>query len=104
MQPFNQKKPGSKHRAEEILKLLEEFEYSDGMSVKAFSSLHGVSEATFYNWRKRYSGKKGDNRKSAGFIEILPSASGPSVGLFAEIRGIKLFQAVPAEYLKTLLS
>lgn len=104
MHPFNQKKPGGRHRAEEILQLLEEFEYSDGMSVKAFSALHGVSEATFYNWRKRYSGKRADNRKAMGFIEILPSASNPSVGLFAEIRGIKLFQAVPAEYLKTLLS
>ena len=104
MHAFNQKKPGGKHREEEILQLLEEFEYCGGMTVKEFSKLHGISDATFYNWRKRYSGKRADNRKPGGFIEILPSPANTSAGLFAEIRGIKLFQAVPAEYLKTLLS
>ncbi len=104
MQPFNQKRPGGKRREEEILQLLEEFDYSDGMTVKEFSTLHGISDGTLYYWRKRYAAKRSENRKPGGFIEILPSSSNTSVGLFAEINGLKLFQAVPADYLKTLIS
>jgi hypothetical protein len=104
MQPFNQKKPGGRHREEEILQLLEEFDYSNGMTVKEFSALHGISDGTLYYWRKRYAAKRVESRKAGGFIEILPSSANTPVGLFAEIRGIKLFQAVSAEYLKTLLS
>jgi len=104
MQPFNQKRPGGKRREEEILQLLEEFDYSDGMTVKEFSALHGISDGTLYYWRKRYAAKRAGNIKPGGFIEILPSSANASAGLFAEIRGIKLFQAVPAEYLKTLIS
>jgi hypothetical protein len=44
MQPFNQKRPGGKRRQEEILQLLEEFDYSDGMTVKEFSAIHGISD------------------------------------------------------------
>lgn len=104
MQPFNQKRPGGKRREEEILRLLEEFDYSGGMTVKEFSALHGISDGTLYNWRKRYAAKRAENTKPGGFIEILPSSGNTAVGLFAEINGLKLFQAVPADYLKILIS
>ncbi|HMH31680.1 MAG TPA: helix-turn-helix domain-containing protein [Puia sp.] len=104
MQPFNQKRPGGKRREEEILQLLEEFDYSDGMTVKEFSALHGISDGTLYYWRKRYAAKRVENGKSGGFIEILPSSANASAGLFAEIKGLKLFQAVSADYLKILIS
>ena len=36
---------------EEIIKLLEEYENSDGITVKEYCAMIGVSDAAFYGWR-----------------------------------------------------
>ena len=86
---------------EEIIRLLEEYENSDGITVKEYCAMIGVSDATFYGWRKQY--KDDTEQKQAGFFELVPSENNHSVqSLFAEVKGIKLYQAVPADYLKSL--
>lgn len=44
----------SKHSEAQIVKLLQEYE--KGRSVEDICREHGVHKATFYNWKKRYSG------------------------------------------------
>ena len=85
----------------EIKSLLASFTQS-GMGAKAFCQMHGISEAAFYKWKSRYS--VNDSVNQSGFITLPPSAGlfGPS--LFAEVRGIKIYQAVESSYLKDLLS
>ena len=89
---------------QEITQLLREFDKSQGMTAKDFCQKHQITEGAFYSARKRQASKKGDSGKP-GFIALQPPAGKERSGvLFAEVKGIKLFQAVPAEYLKTLAS
>jgi hypothetical protein len=89
---------------QEISQLLREYDKSPGMTAKDFCQKHQISEGAFYSARKRQASKKGDSRKS-GFIALQPPAGKERSGvLFAEVKGIRLYQAVPAEYLKTLAS
>ena len=39
---------------EEIIRLLQHYENIGGMSVREYSDMIGVNDATFYNWRKKY--------------------------------------------------
>jgi hypothetical protein len=98
-------KPANIRRTrQEIAQLLTEFDKSQGMTAKDFCRKHQISEGAFYSARKRQASKKGDSRKS-GFIALPPPAGKERSGvLFAEVKGIRLYQAVPAEYLKTLAS
>ncbi len=66
--------------------------------------LHKISEASFYTARKRHRRQLISNQQSSGFIAIArPTATEPGGSLFAEVNGIRLYQAVPAEYLKALV-
>ena len=88
---------------EEIIKLLEEYEASEGITVKEYCAMIGVSDAAFYGWRKLYGPKNDDEDKQGGFIELIPSENNfVTQGMFAEVKGIKLYQPVAAEYLKAL--
>jgi transposase-like protein len=90
---------------EEILELLDKFDQSEGTTIKEFCRQHNINKATYYNWRTRYRSNLTKEKRSAGFIEIVPSSSSAttiSAALFAEVKGIRLYQAVSAEYLKTL--
>ena len=88
---------------EEIINLLEEFENSEDITVKEYCAMIGVSDAAFYGWRKQYGSKADTEEPSAGFIELIAHDSQPgSQTLFAEVKGIKLYQPVAAEYLKVL--
>jgi len=89
----------------EILELLDKLNQSEGTTVKEFCKEHNINKATYYNWRTRYRGNITKEQKSARFIEIvstLSSATTVSAALFAEVKGIRLYQPVSAEYLKTL--
>jgi hypothetical protein len=72
-----------------------------GLSVKSFCGERSISEGTFHNWKKRYSGEPGMINSDA-FTSIQPDRL--PVGLFAEVNGIKLYQPVSAGYLKELVS
>ena len=89
---------------QEITQLLREFDKSQGMTAKDFCQKHQISEGAFYSARKRQRSKKDEPQKS-GFIALQPPAGKERSGvLFAEVKGIRLYQTVPAEYLKTLAS
>jgi hypothetical protein len=84
----------------QILHLLKVFEQS-GTSASVFCSSRGIQVKNFYKWQQRYSSQ----RPRSGFVpvEVTPAAVVEST-LFAEVNGIKLFQSVPASFLKELLA
>jgi hypothetical protein len=95
----------SRYSSEEIIILLEQFD-RDNVSMKTFCADKGISQATFFNWRKRYLNRKVNN---SSFIELIPSAPDVEVphntgDIFAEFRGIRIYQQVSAAYLKALIS
>ena len=97
------KSSGVQRSKKEIILLLEECRKS-GMSVKEFAKTKGIHEATYYNWRNKYLGKRG-KEKRAGFakLKINPTPATHTSVLFAEVRGIKIYQPVAAAYLKELM-
>jgi transposase-like protein len=104
MHQESKKKDVVRRSPEEIQQLLEVFEKNGESSVKDFCQLHGIREATYYNWRKRYR-SNASQPASEGFIAIVPSEKiAQPIVPFAEVKGIRIYQPVPAEYLKTLAS
>lgn len=90
-----------RHTSQEIKTLLEEFTQAN-ISAKEFCMLHTISEAVFYKWRSRYGGSPSANKTN--FIALkAPSVSLHQAALFAEVNGIRIYQAVEASYLKELL-
>jgi len=86
----------------EIKRLLEDFNQA-GIVAKEFCILHNISEAGFYKWRSRYS--EVPQVKKNSFITLKNASVLPREGsLFAEVRGIRIFQPVAASYLKELLT
>jgi hypothetical protein len=68
-----------------------------GQSVKSFCTSHNIiAHGTFYNWKHK---KKNGNKELGGFapVQVIPSVS---VGLFAEVGNIRIYQPVTAAYLK----
>jgi transposase-like protein len=90
-------------REPEILHLLDEFAKSN-ISVKDFCKTNGISAATFYNWRNRYGTKAVEQTAEPGFATLQITATTPEseAVLFAEVNGIRIYQPVPASYLKEL--
>jgi len=94
----------SRRSKRQVLALLSEYDKSHGMSVKDFCRLHQISEGAFYSSRKRHRSASKAKTRSSGFIAIAsPTIKDPANTLFAEVNGIKLYRAVPATYLKTLI-
>ncbi len=91
---------------EEIFRAIEEFEQAGNISVKEFAKAFEVSEATFYNWRKRYKTKHIVKDPPKGFIPVDLSQVQQleeQGRIFAEFRGITFYQRVDPAYLKALL-
>ena len=91
------------HSKEEIMFILEECRKSK-LNVKEFVKTKGIHEATYYNWRNKYGGKKSKDKRS-GFatLKINPSPVTYTGNLFAEVGGIKIYHYVPSSYLKDLI-
>ena len=91
---------------DQFLQLLVEYEKTPDQTLKEFCSKQGINRTAFYYYRSRYQPQKSPNKKAtSGFITITaPVQKEPSPPLFAEVKGIKIYQAVPADYLKTLAS
>ncbi len=90
----------SRRTAKEIRRLLELFD-SSGQSPKEFCRTHGISDTVFYKWRGRYRAAEEKNE----FIPLEVSTATPTEGaLFAEVSGIRIYQAVSASFLKELLA
>ena len=91
----------TRRTAAEIKQLLEEFKHS-GFNAADFCKSIGISEGVFYKWRSRYAEKPALEQN--GFVNLRAlSVPGNEPGLFAEVNGIRIYQAVSAQYLKELL-
>lgn len=97
------KPKGVQRSKEEIISILEECKKSK-LNVKEFVKTKGIHEATYYNWRNKYSNKLRKERSGFSTLKINPSTTTHThaVTLFAEVRGIKIYHYVPASYLKEL--
>lgn len=83
---------------EVIESLLSEYE-SSGFSLGEYCEYKGINAATLEGWLQRYRSKE----ISKGYVEVtIPDLEEGS--LFAEVRGIKLYQRVEATYLKELIN
>ena len=93
----------------QIVKLLKDYQSREGMTIIEFCKQHDINKSSFYNWQKRYGTKQSRLGKPTGFVslELPPAFIQPAVNvsaLFAEVKGIRLYQVVSCEYLKHLLS
>ena len=84
----------------EIKSLLATFQQSD-ITAKDFCEAHGITEGVFYKWKTRY---LKPSVKEPGFITVQSVDALQGRVLFAEVNGIRLYQAVTASYLKELLA
>lgn len=89
----------------QIYALLDEFEKSN-VGIPAFCATHNICKATFHKWCSRYKTKPEKHSKATGFttLQITDERSTGTALLFAEVRGIKIYQPVVAAYLKELSS
>ena len=96
-----------KYTAEEMFDLIARCKNS-GQAVQSFCRLHGLTEARYYYWQKKYL----NQTKNAGeateenfsFVKLGNTISNNGVlSLFAEVNGIRLYKEVPASYLKELI-
>lgn len=92
----------SRRTSEEIKALLASFTKSD-MGAKAFCKMHGISEGVFYKWKARHLNKP--LTKQPAFVTLQPASVGLHESpLFAEVKGIKIYQVVSACFLKELIA
>jgi len=94
---------------QEVFKLLDEFKVADNISVRDFCDRQQMTSSTFYYWLKQYRNRNVDSSASKGFVPLVVKTksffSSPGSGsLFAEVNGIRIYQVVPPEYLKVLVS
>jgi transposase-like protein len=90
----------------EKFKAIEEFEEAGNISIKEFAKAFQISEATFYNWRKKYRAQYTIKDQPKGFIAVdLSGIQQPEENgqLFAQVSGITIYQRVEPAYLKALL-
>ncbi len=100
MEPNTSNATARKQRTpEEIIKLLEDYEKSEGISVREYCDMIGISDATFYNWQKKYGEPAGPE---TDFIPL--ELTEPVNALQAEIKVIKFYGTLSVEQFKALLS
>ena len=89
---------------QQIEDLLNEFEKS-GSRVKDFCKLHNISTGNFHKWKSRYKVVVVKKKTRFGFTKLdVVNSSLVAPGLFAEVKGIKIYQPVSASFLKDLLA
>jgi hypothetical protein len=105
MEQSNGKIRSPRRAKKQILELLDKYENTPGMSVRAFCKLHQTSEGAFYSARKRYRSASASLPKKPGFAFLgQPVMKESPNSLFAELKGIRIYQVVSAQYLKVLIS
>lgn len=100
MSQIHEKPIRQRRTNQQILQLLGEYEISK-FTVREFCRQHHISIGNFHKWKSRYGKKAGSKYKHSGFaaIDIVHTSS----RLFAEVGAIKIYQVVPASFLKDLL-
>src|SRR5437762_3206027 len=103
MEEANQIISRRRRSMQQIQDLLMEFEKSK-VTVKDFCKLHNMSTGNFHKWRSRYKSNLVSKKKVAGFATLdVVDSSMVLMGLFAEVKGIRIYQPVSASFLKELL-
>lgn len=103
---MDQNKPIRHRRSrQQIQELLNLFAKSD-VSVKDFCKQQGISSANFHKWKSRYKSKPDGKEKTPGFarVDVVSSVHATMPGLFAEVKGIRIYRPVSASFLKELLA
>jgi hypothetical protein len=90
----------SRQQVQELLNLFAK----SNVSVKDFCKQHTISAANFHKWRSRYKSNLVSKENTSGFatVDVVDSLPGLQ-SLFAEVKGIKIYQRVSASFLKELL-
>lgn len=88
--------------AVEIKNFLELYKQGD-LTAKEFCKINDINQAAFYKWKSRYA-EAAVKKSSFLVLQPQPAAAASEPKLFAEVKGIKLYQAVEACYLKQLLA
>lgn len=97
--PHNKRKQRTR---EDIIQLLRDYQNSDGMSVEQYCEKIGVSDATFYNWRKKY---RECQEQQVDFVPLeITGAQQPTASLQTEVKVFKFYGPLCVEQLKALLS
>ena len=98
------RKPTKRRRTQsEILVLLNDYE-NGNTGIADFCITHDICRATFNKWCNRYKNNTVKQNEQNGFatLQITGDHRRGVVTLFAEVKGIKLYQPVTASYLKEL--
>ena len=90
-------------RSREIILNILSAHRESGLSIKSFCEANNIAAASFHNWKKKYSIVKKVRPKGFTSLQIVPSPPAETT-LFAEVKGIRIYQRVDATYLKQLLS
>lgn len=105
--PAKRKSP-VRRTSKQIVKLLKDYASRQDLTIVEFCKLNDVNKSNFYSWQKRYAIKESKPGKAKGFVPLTLTSSPSSPEsvplLFAEVKGIRLYQVVSSEYLKALLS
>ena len=89
-------------RTREQKEALLALQHQSGLSVKSFCAKHDIATATFHNWKQQLK-RSSTERKASGFATLAIQAPSQPL-LFAEVRGIRLYQPMSADFLKALAS
>lgn len=95
------KPPVGRPSHQAILEMITEFETS-GFSVFEYCEYKGLNESTFSNWLGKHRNK--EEKSVSPFVPLSVPNEEASASLFAEFRGLRLYQCVEAAYLKELIS
>ena len=94
-------KARTRRTQQQIIDLLAEFDKAD-CTVKEFCQLKGISQGNFHKWKSRRKQTGLQKVRSSGFAKVFVNRSS-SDHLFAEVNGVRFYQAVSAAYLKELI-
>jgi transposase-like protein len=95
----------------EKLELIEKWENS-GLPITVFCNQHNFSDSLFHSWLNKYRRGKKKAKPNRAFIPLQvsqPTIADDTSTAFADLilskgHRIKIYQMVPAEYLRALLS
>lgn len=102
----DQNKPIRHRRSRQEVEALLNLYANSNTGVKDFCKQHNISAANFHKWKSRYKSNEIGRKKVSGFatLDIVSSSQATVSGLFAEVKGIRIYQPVSASFLKELVA
>lgn len=95
-------KTRTRRTQQQIVDLLAEFDKA-GCTVKDFCQSKGISQGNFHKWKSRRKETSLQKIKTSGFAKVVVRSLSAD-NLFAEVKGVRIYQPVSAAYLKELLA